>query len=113
MLNDFDGLTQQLFEKPFRNMLFTIYNFAEEDFYIHNLRNLGYDGDIDELEFISLDAKGISVGEIRDFKNYIEKVIQNESVVVGILLYKGKYGQIVPIAIKPKKVNITDVIKSR
>lgn len=111
MLKDFSGLTQQLFKKPFRNMLFTIYNFADDEFYIHNLRNLGYDVDIDDLEFLSLDAKGISLDEIKNFKNYIENTIQNGSAIVGILLYKGKYGKIVPIAIKPKTINIVDVIK--
>jgi len=110
MLKDFNGLTQQIFEKPFRNMLYSIYNFADEEFYIHGLRNLGYDTDIDNLEFISLDIDNVTNDEISSFKVYIENEVQHYNVVIGVLFFKGKNG-ILPIVIKPKSVNVEDVLK--
>lgn len=112
MLKSYNGLTQQMFEKPFRNMLFSIYNFAEEEFYIHGLKNLGFDSDIDNLEFMSLDTENISGNEILLFKQYIEKELQNDNVVVGVLLFKGKKG-ILPIIIKPKSVDLEDALKEK
>ena len=85
MLKSYNGLTQQMFEKPFRDMLFSIYNFAEEEFYIHGLKNLGFDSDIDNLEFMSLDTDNVT---------------------------NGKKG-ILPIVIKPKSVDLEDVLKER
>jgi len=112
MLKSYNGLTQQMFEKPFRNMLFSIYNFAEEEFYIHGLQNLGFDNDIDNLEFMSLDTENVSGNDILLFKQYIEKELQKDKVIVGVLLYKGKKG-ILPIVIKPKSVDIEDVLKEK
>lgn len=110
MLKSFNGLTQQIFEKPFKSILFSIYNFAEEEFYIHGLKKLGYDTDIDSLEFIMLDRSGITTNEIRLFKQYIEDDLQKNCVVISILLYKGKK-EIVPIVIKPKSVKVEDILK--
>ena len=107
MLKSFSGLSQQMFVKPFKDMLFTIYNFAEEEFYIHNLRGLGYDCSIDDLEFMFLDRKNINDNEIVLFKNYIEE-LQDNKPIVDILLYRGKNG-IVPIVIKPKSVELDKV----
>lgn len=112
MLKSFNGLTQQLFEKPFRNMLYSIYNFAEEEFYIHGLKNLGYENDVDSLEFISLDIDGISNNEIALFKQYIENDLQNGNVIVGVLLFNGKKG-VLPIVVKPKSIDIEDVLKEK
>lgn len=112
MLKSFNGLTQQLFEKPFRSMLYSIYNFAEEEFYIHGLKKLGYENDVDSLEFISLDIDGISNNEILLFKQYIESDLQMGNVIVGVLLYKGKKG-VLPIVIKPKSIDIEDVLRER
>ena len=50
MLKSFSGLTQQLFEKPFRSMLYGVYNMADEDRYIVRYRSYGYDTDIDSFE---------------------------------------------------------------
>ena len=112
MLKSFNGLTQQLFEKDFRKMLFGVYNFAEEEYYIHNLSKLGYDTDIDSLEFMSLDMKGISNSDLVSFKKYIDEDLQSGKKVVDVLFYKGKK-EIVPIVIKPKNVNIEDVLKEK
>lgn len=107
-IKSFNGLTQQMIEKPYKDMLYTIYNFAEEERYTHNLKRLGYDNDIDSLEFAVLDlVDGVSVSS---FKQYIENELQNDNVVVGILPFKGKRG-IVPIAVKPKSVDITTIFK--
>jgi len=110
MLKSFGGLTQQMFEKPFKNMLFSVYNFAEEEFYIHKLRSFGYDCDIDDLEYMTIDKNGANDSEVGLFKNYIEDEIQNGKPIVGILLYKGKNGS-VPVVVKPKNVDITSILK--
>ena len=112
MLKSFNGLTQQLFEKPFRKMLYSIYNFAEEEFYIHNLKKLGFESDVDSLEFMSLDVKDVSSNDILLFKQYIEEELQKSNVIVCVLLYKSSKGS-VPIVIKPKSVDIEDVLKER
>lgn len=112
LLKSFNGLTQQMFEKPFKDMLFGIYNFAEEEFYIHGLKNLGYDGDIDSLEFIALDRNNCTNNEIKLFKQYVEEDLQKSRVVIGVLLFKGKK-EIVPIVVKPKSVRIEDFLKEK
>ena len=112
MLKSFNGLTQQIYEKPFRNMLYTIYNFAEEEFYIHGLEKLGFENDIDSLEFISIDVDNVSFSEITLFKRYIEDELQDGNVVIGVLLYKGGKS-VIPIVIKPKSVDVEDILKKR
>ena len=107
-IKNFNGLTQQMFDKPFRDMLFTIYNFAEEERYTHNLKRLGYDNDIESLEFAVLDV--VDDVNLGSFKYYIESEVQNDNVVVGVLLFKGKKG-LVPIVIKPKSVDITSIFE--
>lgn len=107
-IKNFNGLTQQMFDKPFKNMLYTIYNFAEEERYTYNLKRLGYDNDIESLEFAVLDVvSGVNLGS---FKHYIENEVQNDNVVVGVLLFKGKKG-LVPIVVKPKSVDVTTIFK--
>lgn len=110
MLRSFNGLTQQLFENKFRNMLFSIYNFIEEEYYINSIKSLGYDGDIDSLEFMILDTNGVSHEELLLFRHYIEDEIQKGRVIVSIMFYPCKKGTI-SIVIKPKSVNIEDIIK--
>ncbi len=108
ILKTFNGLTQQLFDKPFKDMLFTIYNFAEEERYTDNISKLGYDSDIDNLEFAMLDkVEGVN---LNDFKRYIEGEVQNDNVVVGVLLIDSKKGKI-PVVVKPKNVDITSILK--
>ena len=111
MLKSFGGLTEQLFEKPFRNMLYAVYNFAEEDRYIHRLSTMGYDIDIDSLECLIFDVGGVSADEILSFKKYIETDIENDKTVVGILALKKKGGGYNAIAIKPKGVIVSEVVK--
>lgn len=110
MLKEFNGLTSQLFERQFKDMLFSIYNFAEEEFYVKRVAKLGYETDIDNLEYMILDRKDIKDKELNDFKKYVESELQNDNIVIGVLLYKGKNG-IVPVIVKPKGVSIEDVLK--
>ncbi len=72
MLKSFSGLTQQLFDKPFRSMLYGVYNIADEDRYILRYRFYGYDADIDSLECMIFDVNGIENNEMKLFKKYIE-----------------------------------------
>ena len=109
MLVDFKNLVQQIFENEFKDMLFSIYNFADEEFYVHNLEKLGYEGDIDSLEYVILDRTGFSDNDLKSFKKYVEGELQNDKVVLGILLYNGKKG-LLPIVIKPKTVNIETIL---
>lgn len=107
-LKSFNGLTQQMFEKPFKTMLYTIYNSAEEERYTHNIVRLGYDNDIDSLEFVVLDkVDGVN---LKEFKYYIENELQNGEIIVGVLLIDSKKGKI-PVIIKPKSVDIVSVFK--
>ena len=109
ILKTFNGLTQQLFDKPFKDMLFTIYNFADEERYTNNISRLGYDSDIDNLEFAILDkVEGVN---LNDFKRYIESEVQNDNVIIGVLLIDSKKGKI-PVIIKPKNVNITSILNA-
>jgi hypothetical protein len=85
-----------------------VYNFAEDEFYIHRLKNLGYDCDIDDLEYMTLDKGGVNNEEVLLFKNYIEQEVQMGKVVIGVLLYKSK-GGIVPVVIKPKNIDLEDI----
>ena len=110
MLKSFNGLTQQLFEKDFKDMLFSVYNFAEEEYYTHSIKNLGYDTDIDSLEFMTLDMDGVSNNDLISFRHYIEDELQKGRVIISVMFYSGKRG-IVPVVIKPKSVNIEDILK--
>ena len=110
MLKSFNGLTEQIFRKDFRNMLFSVYNFAEEEYYISKLGKLGYDNGIDNLEFITLDNNNSSNEDLVSFKNYIENVLQNGRIIIGVLFYRSK-GRITPIIIKPKSVLVEDILK--
>lgn len=110
MLKSFNGLTEQIFRKDFRNMLFSVYNFAEEEYYISKLGKLGYDNGIDNLEFITLDNNNSSNEDLVSFKNYIENVLQNGRVIIGVLFYRSK-GRITPIIIKPKSALVEDILK--
>lgn len=112
MLKSFSGLTQQLFDKPFRSMLYGVYNIADEDRYILRYRFYGYDADIDSLECMIFDVNGIKNNEMKLFKKYIETEIQKDKTVIGIILSKTSKGKENLIAIKPKSVEISDIIKN-
>lgn len=111
MLKSFGGLTQQLFEKPFRNMLYGVYNMADEDRYIVRYRSYGYDTDIDSFECMIFDVNNIDNNEMVQFKRYIETEIQKDKTVIGIMLSKTSKGKYNLIAIKPKSVEVSDIIK--
>ena len=112
MLKSFSGLTQQLFDKPFRSMLYGVYNIADEDRYILRYHFYGYDADIDSLECMIFDVNGIENNEMKLFKKYIETEIQKDKTVIGIILSKTSKGKENLIAIKPKSVEISDIIKN-
>ena len=112
MLTSFSGLTQQLFERPFRSMLYSVYNIADEDRYIVRYRSYGYDTDIDSLECMIFDVNDIENNEMKLFKRYIETEIQNDKTVIGIMLSKTSKGKYNLIAIKPKSIEVSDIIKN-
>ena len=97
---------EQLKNRPFRKMLFTIYNYIVEEGYIRNLIHQGIDGDIDELECLIFDLSDDERNNIKkgktskyySFKKYIEEEIQNNKVRMGIFVMK-EYGAL--IAVKP------------
>lgn len=109
-LKEFSGLTKQLFERPYKEMLFSVYNYADEERYIDTLKRLKYETDIDSLEFFVFNTDEIEDENILDdFKHYIEEEIQHGDVVVGILKINGKRETL--ICIKPKNVDINQIIK--
>lgn len=112
MLTSFSGLTQQLFDRPFRSMLYSVYNIADEDRYIVRYRSYGYDTDIDSLECMIFDVNGIENNEMHLFKKYIETEIQKDKTVIGIILSKTSKGKYNLIAIKPKSIEVSDIIKN-
>ena len=112
MLTSFSGLTQQLFDRPFRSMLYSVYNIADEDRYIVRYHSYGYDTDIDSLECMIFDVNDIENNEMKLFKRYIETEIQNDKTVIGIMLSKTSKGKYNLIAIKPKSIEVSDIIKN-
>ena len=112
MLKSFSGLTQQLFEKPFRSMLYGVYNMADQDRYIVRYRSYGYDTDIDSLECMIFDVNNIENNELILFKKYIESEIEKDNTIIGIMLSKTSKGKYNLIAIKPKCIEVGDIIKN-
>ena len=112
MLKSHNGLTEQMFSKPFCNLLYTFYNLAEEEQYIRQLGIMGYDTDIESLECLPLVKDDVLTNDgIYNFKRYIENDLQGDNVVVYVLLYKVKNG-LLPIEKKKKNVNLSDVLKN-
>lgn len=107
IMKSFNGLSEQIFEKPFRKMLFSVYNLAEEDGYQLGLERMGFDNDIESLEFIMFDTPNMEEFELKGFKYYIEDELQHGNVLFGVILIKTpKLGM---VGIKPKKVDIGDI----
>ena len=110
MLKSYNGLTEQMFTLPFRDMLYSIYNFAVEDGYVQGLKRMGYPCDVEDLEFVVLNTDGISGDVILGFKQYFEKEVQNDNVVFGVVICKGKKGSALTV-IKPKSEDILNINK--
>jgi hypothetical protein len=109
IFKEFGGMTRQMIDSPYKDMLFTIYNMAEDERYTHNLSRFGYDGGMDSLEFSILDRPlGIKCS---DFKFYVENELQDGNVVVGVFSLKGKNGGIIPVVIKPKGLDLNEYFK--
>ena len=106
MLKSFGGLTEQLFEKSYRDMLYTLYNIADEERYIAKYNGYGYDTDIDSLEFVALDSEYDDEKYLNAFKHYIEDEIQYGKTVIAILIVKKHL-----FAIKPKNVKVENFIR--
>lgn len=108
-MKEYNGLTKQLFERKFRDMLFSVYNFAEDEHYTDRLSTLGYDSNIENLEFFMFDYDGVDSLLFKQFKKYVESELQNDNVVIGILLMQTSKCLRV-LAIKPKNVNVLDIL---
>ena len=107
-MKSFNGLSEQIFEKTFRNMLFSVYNLAEEEGYLLGLERMGFDNDIDSLEFIMFDTPNMEEFELKGFKYYVEEEVQKGNVLFGVLIIKGEKFSMV--GVKPKKVDICDIL---
>lgn len=92
-------------------MLFTVYNLAEEDFYIGRIKQQGFSSDIDSLEYMSLSPCEYTNEELLNFKNYIEQELQKGKVVIGILFLKNKKKGLIPIIVKPKSVSVKNLLE--
>lgn len=108
-MKSFNGLSEQLFSKNFRPMLFSIYNIAEEERYLVGLEQMGFEYGIEDLECLLFDTMEMEERELNAFKSYIEDTVQKGNVLVGIFVVKGnKLGM---AAVKPRKIDIIDVLK--
>ena len=107
----FYGLSEQLVGNPFRPMLFSIYNVAEEENYVAGLKRQGFEYGIEDLECLVFNTEDINEEEMLAFKSYIEDELQGGNVVVGVIIIKGK--KTAMAALKPKKVDVVDVLDKR
>ena len=77
-----------MFDKPFKDMLFTIYNFADEERYTYNLSKLGYDSNIDNLEFAILDkVEGVNLIALKELVGRVAEKLRRCNIKgVNLLL---------------------------
>ena len=116
----YDTLLQQLYEKDFNELRFTVYNFIENDGYVNEIsaiHKLKYG--IDDFEFIVFDipeddrnaikhGNALVIQRYRVFKQYIEKECQ-EVPNCAIFIMK-ELGLV--IAVKLKTFNIREMIEA-
>ena len=65
-----------------------------------------------ECDFMIININNIENNELVLFKKYIESEIQKDKTVIGIIISKTSKGKYNLIAIKPKCVEIGDIIKN-
>ena len=111
----YEKLLEQLKNASFRDMLFTVFNFIEEDGFVREISsrdNINYS--IDDFEFYSFkiedtQKKALKARrknqyiELLDFKYYIEKELQKGVPNVGIFLMNENGAM---VAVKLKEYNI-------
>lgn len=115
----YDNLLQQLYDKEFSDLRFTVYNFIESDGYVDEISAInGKKYDIDDFGFIVFDIpeddkKGIKCGnavtiqKYRVFKHYIENECQNKpECAIFIMKELG-----IVIAVKLKSYNINKMLE--
>ena len=86
--NRYDELLKQLYDKDFVDLMFTVYNFIENDGYVAEISSAhGKKFDIDDFEFIVFDipqedkkaiknGNALVIQRYQSFKYYIEKECQ-------------------------------------
>lgn len=89
--------------KPLR---FTVYNYLEEEeYYQLHLNQNGYDSSHDDLEGKTFIVKNAVA---KQFKEYVEKKLQNENPIVTICVFNdGDFF----VVVKPKIVDIRTLLK--
>ena len=114
-----DELLSQLNNGSFRNMLFTIFNYIEEDGYLREIETKYGSMDVDDFEYflfsINEDEKKAlkmkrksGYKELLDFKYHVEKELQSGVPDVAIFLMNDKGAM---VAVKPKTVRLSEVFK--
>jgi hypothetical protein len=94
----YDGLVEQLKNNDYRNMLYGIYNLIDDENYINKISAMGYDTDINSLEFTIFNTTNIKNDTVKSFKEEVER----ENKAVGIFVVNGKKRSL--IAVKPKAI---------
>ena len=89
--------------KPLR---FTVYNYLEEEeYYQLHLNQNGYDSSHNDLEGKTFVVKNVVA---KQFKEYVEKKLQNENPIVTICVFNdGDFF----VVVKPKIVDIRTLLK--
>lgn len=114
-LKSFNGMTEYMLEKPFKKMLYTVWNYLSDEGYITFLQNCGYSSDIESLEYLQIKTddnekelikKGKSV-IANGFCHYINDELQPIRPIIHAMTLK-EYG--VVIVSKPKVVSITNLL---
>ena len=113
-INRYDELLQQLYEKDFNDLRFTVYNFIENDGYVNEISAAhGQKYGIDDFGFIVFDipdddkkaiksGNAVTIQRYKAFKYYIEKECQDiPNCAIFIMKELG-----VVIAVKLKYYNL-------
>ena len=102
-----EELLQKVIEDgEWKSLRFTVYNYLEEEerYQLHLEQN-GYDSGYDDLEGKTFITNN---GVAKQFKEYVEKKLQNENPIVTICVFNdGDFF----VAVKPKSVDIRTLLK--
>lgn len=106
----FDNLLEQLYDKDFNNMRFTVYNFIDSDGYVNEISALKHERlGIEDFSFMVFDISdedkhGIKsndseiIQKYKDFKHYIEKECQKMPQVAIFIM--NELGIVVAVKLK-------------
>ncbi len=116
-MSKYDELIEQLYDGSFRDMMFTVYNFIDNDGYVREMSAIRNEKmGIEDFSFMMFDIPASdktaiksnnreTIQKYNDFKYYIEKECQ-KILQIGIFVMK-EFG--VVIAVKPKHFDLSSI----